>query len=126
MMAALTALRDRLATVPGVATCKVGMEANMTPADYPMVRIVPSTLAIGKLLSSRRCELTIYFGQPIHEFSAGLESLYSSLFTMEAALINAANTTPGLLVEYLETVLDEDRLDAYKLMAVRLAVEQLS
>ena len=33
----LTTLRDALAAVPGVATCKIGMDSTMTPADYPMV-----------------------------------------------------------------------------------------
>ena len=71
----------------------------------------------------RRCEITVYFGQPIHEFDGGLEALYASLFTMEAALLAASQQTPGVVVEYRETVLDEDRVDAYKLMALRLVVE---
>lgn len=122
-MDTLRALRDAMATVPGVATCRVGMEANLTPDDYPMVRLVPSVIRFAEVIGRRRCELLVYFGQPLHEFDAGLEELYAELLDMESALLTAAQAAPGLYVEYLETVLDEDRIDAYKLMALRLVVE---
>ena len=123
MMTALTALRDKLALVSGVATCKIGMESNLTAADYPMVRIVPSTVKDANVLGQRSADCMIYFGQPIHEFTAGLEALYASLFTMETALIQAAQSTAGIYVEYQETVLDEDRLEMYKLMCLRVMVQ---
>lgn len=123
MMTALEALRNKLALVAGVTTCKIGMEANMTPADYPMVRIVPSTVRHSTVLGRRECDVTVYFGQAIHEFTADLEDLYSELFALEALLITAAQSTPGIFVSYKETVLDEDRLDAYKLMALQMVVE---
>ena len=41
MMAALEAVRNALAALPGVTTCKIGMEDNISPADYPLIRIVP-------------------------------------------------------------------------------------
>lgn len=123
MMTVLEHLRDKLATVSGVATCKIGMEANLTPADYPMVRIVPSTVRYADVIGQRQANVLVYFGQPIHEFTGGLEALYTSLFTMENALLEAAQSTDGVFVEYEETVLDEDRVAAYKLMALRLVVE---
>lgn len=119
----LEALRDALAAVPGVATCRIGMEANMTPADWPMVRLVPSTIRDSEALGRRSVELLVYFGQAVHEFTAGLEALYADLFAMESALLAAAFATPNIFVQYQETVLDEDRLDAYKLMALRVTVE---
>jgi len=122
IMALLQTIRDKLATVPGVKTCKIGLEANISPDDYPMVRLVPSTVRNGMGISSRACELTIYFGQPIHEFTAGLESLYASLFALEVLLLESARSL-GLNMRYEETVLDEDRIDAYKLMAIRVTVQ---
>lgn len=119
----LQALRDALAAVPGVATCKIGMEVNLTPADWPTVRLVPSTVRDSPVLGLRSVELLVYFGQAVHEFTAGLEALCAELFEMEAALLAAAFATPGICVEYQETVLDEDRLDAYKLMALRVTVQ---
>lgn len=123
MMPALTALREQLAAVPGVATCRIGMEADLRPSDYPMVRLVPASLTDSRVIGRRRCELTVYFGQPIEEFDGGLEAQYASLFEMESALLTAAQATPDVWVQYVETVLDEDRVDAYKLMALRLVVE---
>lgn len=118
----LAALRDHLAAVPGVATCRIGLEANMTPQDYPMVRIVPSSASQGATLSGRQISALIYFGQPIHEFSDGIESLYESLLDMEEALTAALRAAPGMAVINRETVFDEDRVDAYKLMALRVDV----
>lgn len=66
----------------------------------------------------------MYFGQPIHEFTEGLQGLYEDLLAMQAAMIDATLSVPGVMrSEYLETVLDEDRVDACKLMAVRMRVE---
>lgn len=120
-MSLLETLRDALATVTGVQTCKIGMEANLTPADYPMVRLVPSTVRQVNM-GLREIDLVVYFGQPIHEFTSGLEALYESLFTMEAELLAVAKAQTSMMVTYEETVLDEDRVDAYKLMALRLKI----
>jgi hypothetical protein len=117
----LSALRDALATVPGVATCKIGLEATMTPADYPMVRLVASRITDGAVIGRRSVDLLIYFGQPIHEFDAGLQAQYESLLAMEVALRDKASQTATVL--YRETILDEDRVDAYKLMAIRCEVQ---
>lgn len=120
---ALEALRDVLGAVSGVQTSKVGLESNMTPADYPMVRVVPSRISNAGTLSRRRTECLVYFGQPVHEFEDGLEALHENMLTLEAALITAAQTSNQFFCDYIETVVDEDRVDGYKLMALRLAVE---
>ena len=123
IFAALAALRDHLGTLPGVATSKIGLEANMTPADYPMVRIVPSGLSNGPTMTGRTCEVLIYFGQPVHEFTEGLEAQWQSLLEMESTLLEAFRSVPGVRgVKYRETVLDEDRIEAYKLLAIRAQV----
>lgn len=147
VMGRLEALRDALRDMPvhafgvelirnwqeyfdGVAyTCKIGMEDNLTPLDYPMIRIVPSLSAPGATLGRRKTDLLIYFGLPIHAFddtpdSAGrtrLEKLYAALLTMEAAICAQVAHAGG---QHLETIFDEDRIDAsYKLMAVRVVIQ---
>lgn len=123
IFAALAAVRDHLGALPGVATSKIGLEANMTPADYPMVRIVPSGLTNGPSTTGRTCDVLIYFGQPVHEFSDGLEGQWESLLAMESTLLGAIRSVPGVRgVKYRETVLDEDRIEAYKLLAIRAEV----
>ena len=123
MYAALTALRDALAALPWVTTCRIGMEANMTPADYPMVRIVPSVARYGSLVQSRACEVLVYFGRDVHEFDAGMEALYEQLLSDEAEILAAAGA--AVRFDYVETIFDEDRVDAYKLLAIRATVESV-
>lgn len=114
-MTTLTAARDSLATIPGVASCKVGLEANISPSDYPLIRVVPSRLTPGKPYGHLSVETLIYFGVPIAE-SEGLEAVYAGLFEQEAAILAKVQALGG---RYFETITDEDRLTTYKLMAVR-------
>lgn len=114
----LAAVRDQLAAVPGVATCRIGMEANMTPADYPMVRIVPRSITDGPAIGRRKIDALIYFGQPIHEFEAGLEAQYAALLDLERRLIVAGQQTPDVAMIYRRTSLDEDRITAYKITVI--------
>lgn len=129
----LTLIKTTLATVPGVASCKIGLEANITPDDYPLIRIVPSRLQppAGEA-RDRSLELLIYCGAPLLEASDGLEAVYAGLLTLEAAILEAMRfrvIQAGLAVgaflstEYVETVTDEDRLPHYKLFAMRWRVE---
>lgn len=118
MMAVLKGLRDALATIPGVASCKIGLEANISPADYPLIRVVPSRVAQSGF-SQRNVECLIYFGMAVSEAEAGLEAVYAALFDLEAA-INAKLAANGAM--YRETIADEDRLDTYKVMAIRCEV----
>ena len=56
----LTQIKETLATIPSVASCAVGVEANITPSDYPLIRLVPTRLTpeddVG---DSARMELTV-------------------------------------------------------------------
>jgi hypothetical protein len=130
MMTLLETLRDTLATIPGVASCKIGLEANISPADYPLIRLVPSNLRPGQIALygphlTRQGEVLIYFGMDVNEADGGLEAVYDALFAMEAAILAKLNPPPAgvMKAQYLETITDEDRLDTYKLMAVRCEVE---
>jgi hypothetical protein len=115
MMTTLTAARDALALIDDVASCKVGLERNISPADYPLIRIVPVRATPGRPYNGRMAECLIYFGTPIAD-SEGLEDVYTALFTLEAEILETLKTLQG---KYTETVFDEDRLDTYKLMAIR-------
>ena len=114
-MTTLEAARDALALIAGVASCKIGLEANISPADYPLIRVVPSRLTPGRPYGNRTIETLIYFGAQTAK-SEGLETVYGDLFDLESAIIAAVQ---GLGGRYRETITDEDRLDAYKLMTIR-------
>ena len=125
MMAVLEAARDALALCPTLVTaaalsppvgsCKIGMEANISPASYPLVRIVPVRITPGKGYGNRTTEAQIIIGMPT-ALSQGLEQVYDDLLTLEGEVLAVLKTLQG---RYLETITDEDRLDAYKLMAIR-------
>jgi hypothetical protein len=116
MMAALETARDALALITGVASCKIGLEANLSPADYPMIRLVPARIIPGRPYHGRECETLVYFGAPIAN-SEGMEEVYQALFALEAEILTVLRS---LEARYRETITDEDRLDAYKIMAIRV------
>ena len=114
----LAALRDKLATLD-VQTCKIGLEANMTPADYPMIRLVTSRVTPTVVRPRREIELLIYYGQPLHDFAVGLEALTESHMAMEASIIEVVEDFGG---KYIETITDEDRLEGYKMMSINVSI----
>lgn len=119
-MDTLEAARDALKLITGVASCKIGLEPNISPADYPLIRLVPSRLTPGRPYSARTIDTLIYFGAQTAT-SEGLETVYDALFTLEAAILAEVKTLGG---RYIETITDEDRLDAYKLMTVRVELPE--
>ncbi len=73
-MAVLNALLIPLAAIPGVNTCRIGLEASLTPDDYPIIRLVPSSLApssLGAINGPRILSLTVYFGAQLLEATEG-------------------------------------------------------
>ena len=117
MLAVLQTTRAALAAIPGVASCKVGLEQGITAADYPLIRLVPSRITPGRPYNNRTVECQIMFGMDITAAEAGgLEAVYSALFGLEAEIIERLRS---LQHRYIETVTDEDRLDTYKLMSIR-------
>lgn len=115
MMYTFELARDALAAIPGVASCKIGLELNISPADYPLIRIVPSRIVPGRPYGNRTAECLVYFGTPLTN-SEGLEQVYADLFALESQIITVLHSRFG---RYIETITDEDRLDAYKLMTIR-------
>ena len=115
-------LRDALAAISGVATCKIGLEVNITAADYPMIRIVPSEFRRGEK-TTQSLSVLVYYGEKAHDFEpGGIEAQYEWLFAMEAQIKNAAISC-GARVLWQDTVLDEDRVPGYKLFASRFTME---
>ena len=120
MMAALEAARTALAAIPGVASCKIGQEANISPADYPLIRIVPVRITPGRPYANRTCEVLVYFGMDRSEAEDGMEPVYAALFDLEAAILEVLRTLQG---RWVETLTDRDELPAYKIMAIRCELQ---
>lgn len=116
----LETLRARFATIPGVQTSGIGIEPNISPESYPIVRVVPARVrADGQ---RRRAEVLVYFGAPVHESTGGIDDVYAALLTMEEQVI-AALAGNGFHARYVETITDEDRIEHFKLMAVVAEVD---
>lgn len=121
-------LRNALAAITGIASCKIGLEDSICPDDYPMIRIVPSRMNTGVAYNRRKMELLIYFGLPISPFDdvpdaygrTQLEKLYAELFGLEADIRRTLHQNGAI---YRDTITDEDRLETYKLMAIRCDLE---
>ena len=119
MYAKLVTLRDAMAVIDGVKTCKIGVEAGISPADYPLIRLLPARITPGTPYNQRTAEVSVYFGVNITE-SEGLEYVYQRLLLLEAEIIKKIKASGG---KYIETITDEDRLDTYKLMFIRFEIE---
>lgn len=120
----LASVRDALATIADVKTCRIGMEAGITPADYPLVRLVPIQLEDGVARSTNNAvEAWVYFGIDCHEFEDGLEALCAKLSAVWVRLMDAMRQTSGVhSVVHVRTVFDEDRVEAFKLFAIRVRI----
>ena len=119
MYGSLVTLRDSMADIDCVKTCKIGVETGISPADYPMIRLVPVRITPGSPYNRRTAEVSVYFGVNITE-SEGLEYVYQQLMGLEAEIIKTIKAEGG---KYIETITDEDRLDTYKLMFIRFEIE---
>ncbi|MDP2811773.1 MAG: hypothetical protein Q8O34_16670 [Rhodocyclaceae bacterium] len=119
----LDSLKARMAALPGVATCKIGLEDAIAPEDYPILRLVPSRASRGEA-ERRKMDVLIYFGAPILAVEeGGVEAVYRALFALEGAIIAALSPGDGWRAKYVKTITDEDRIETYKLMVVRCEVE---
>ena len=122
---AIEDIRDKLAGIPGVKTCAIGIEATLNPDDYPIVRVVPTSIKpVPGQSWVRSVEVTVVFGNLIHEFGAGgLKAVYTSLLDLEAAILTAPRIGNGYGIRHRETYTDEDQLEGHKMMAARFAFD---
>lgn len=128
----LMQIKETLATVPDVASCQIGLEANITPSDYPLIRIVPTRMTPeDEVGHSATLEVTVYFGDALLESANGLETVYAGLFVLESLIREAILFTAKreawlvgnrMTARFVDTLFDEDRLPHYKLMASRFEV----
>lgn len=116
----LVAIRDTLGQLPDVKTCRIGIESGLSPDDYPIIRLVPSSLDPAS--PWRSMNVLVYYGAPLAEADQGLEALYEALFGWEERIREALRVGKGYRCKWLETVTDEDRLEHYKLFASRFEV----
>lgn len=116
----LRAIADALGNIEGVRTSKIGLEPNITPEDYPIVRIVPPRLNGFEVIGLRKVTLNVYYGTALQAFD-GLDTVYEALFALEERIIDAIEGGPWRGF-FRETITDEDRLTTYKMFMSRFEV----
>ena len=122
----LLEVRGQLAAVPGVQSCKIGLETPIVAEDYPIIRLVPSLIRTDEPRGGIDVidPLLVYYGWNLLEVDSGLEVIYQTLFDMREQ-IRTILTTPDewpLVWQYKDTVMDEDRLPRYKMFVDRYSV----
>ena len=119
----LADLKQKLSAVQGLKTCAVGIEANLSPADYPLVRIVPNQFRKAESSHYRICDLYVYFGLPLTEGVTSIESIYSQLLEMEQQVIEATRIGDNYRSTYQKTIVSGSEVEHYRLMVVVLETQ---
>lgn len=115
-------MREKLSLIEGVNTCKIGIEATISPVDYPIVRIVPTRL-IDVSVTEHKLEVVIYYGRPIHESNEGVSGVLMQLFEMENQIKVALKNGNGYKAKFIDTVTDDQDVEEhFKLFASRFEV----
>lgn len=120
---AVTAALEPLKASDGVQSIAVGIEANITAADYPLIRVVPSTYRRDDD-TQYALDFIVYYGALSHAFQdGGLDAQYAYLFDMESK-IKRIVIGAKVLANWQDTMLDEDRLPGYKIFASRYTMHR--
>ena len=123
MIEALQIIKSRLELIPDVTTCQIGLEDDISPNDYPIVRIIAGRSSDAGYLKKKH-QIKIYFGFNLSDFD-GLELIYNKLYTLETAIYDAL--VPDLdpyLCRWIDTISDEDRIKEYKILCAVFEVER--
>lgn len=122
MYTALSNIKTALSGVTGVNTCKIGIENSLSPDDYPIIRIVPQLIEPGDCIPRYKYTVHIYFGLPVSESDGGLESVYEALSDLADAIRVSMESSSDFAALWQDTLLDDDRVDKYKLGMARFVV----
>lgn len=112
----LSHLKQLLSTVTGINTIEIGIEKDLNPTDYPMIRIVPLKSSDGTVLGSEKTQIDILVGSNLSDF-VGLEANYMQLNDWEEQIKTILGTNSQVATyQWQDTTHDEDRLPAVKLL----------
>ena len=80
----LKEIGNLLIGIKGIKSLKIGLEPNISPSDYPIIRIVPNEIRLSDDFDLWACDISfsVYFGAQLHE-KIGLEKIYAELYALE-------------------------------------------
>ena len=128
MIDLLNAVKDKLATIQGITTVKVGLEPNISPKSYPIIRIVPQRTT-GQEYMRQKHSFFVYIGFKLQE-SQGIDTIYQTLYDVEKQVkellvpevIDASSHQ--YIVRFKESLNDEDKLKGFKVMVMSFEAEE--
>lgn len=113
--------------IKGIKSLKIGLEPNISPSDYPIIRIVPNEIRLSDDfdLWASDISFSVYFGAQLHE-KIGLEKIYEQLYSLEYEIkerlhnaqfeLNADKTRGGGICRFIATKDDGDTLKNFKIL----------
>ena len=122
---ALEAIREALAGAGGAKTCDIGFEDDISPNDYPIIRIVPYASKTSVGFYGETVECAIFFGNAIDQSTRDennepirLRGVYKSQLAMRDEIIKRLQFEGGPSIHYKGTVFDGDRIAGFKLQSL--------
>ncbi|MDA3046702.1 hypothetical protein OFO10_05975 [Campylobacter sp. VBCF_06 NA8] len=116
---AIVKIKEKLEGIEGIKTLKIGIEPNISPSDYPIIRIVINK---NDLTQSNGWEndiyFSVYFGAKIDE-KVGLENIYKYLYDLEREIKNRLHNHQlenSCLIRFERTQSDNDTLKNFKIL----------
>ncbi len=120
----LQAVKTLLTDINGITSVEIGIEPNLSPSQYPMIRIVPiRSETSDRFYGAEKTLIDIYIGT--HQNKAdGLEANYAQLNAWEQEIKHriATNTNPPF-IQWKTTQHDEDRLPGVKVLIMSIEAE---
>ncbi len=127
----LKQIKERLTNLDGIKTLKIGIEPNISPSDYPIIRIVVNRNTIADDFDKWANDIyfSVYFGAKIDE-KKGLESIYEYLYTLEATIKERLHNhqikgelNSDCLIRFENTQSDNDTLKNFKILVSEFKIE---
>ena len=114
-------LKVLLSDIHGINTVKIGLEPNITPKDYPLIRIVPvESSPTNDISGTTKTTMTVYVGIADKFDKDGLELVYETLEVFETEIKSRFKTSPDSTFIWRSTRQDEDRLSNVKVIAMQV------
>ncbi len=118
----LTLIQTKLSTIATITTCKIGLEEALSPADYPIIRIVAGNSQNTEYKHTLH-QVKIYYGFNLSEFD-GLDTIYQKLYSLEKEIRGLIELDlEPYLCKWVNTISDEDRLQGYKILCSTFEVK---
>lgn len=130
----LKEIENQLKGIKGIKTLKIGLEPNLSPSDYPIIRIVPSEVKLSDDFDLWACDISfsVYFGAQLHD-KIGLDKIYKELYALEYEIKerlhnfqfepNESRTRGGGLCRFVITRDDGDTLKNFKILVSEFEIK---